>query len=130
MMKEYLEVKDGVATGGVFNNNPGIIIEDNWVEITNEVNKPVIGDKYVDGVWTHVVTPLNLNALIEEKSRLIAQSTDVINEYIEQRELQQLGVEGYESGPTITQEEYISWLKYREDIRNWDVANGEAPVKG
>lgn len=129
MMKEYLEVKDGVATGGVFNNNPGITIEDNWVEITNEVDKPVIGDKYADGVWSRDV-PLNLNTLIEEKSRLIAQSTDVINEYIEQRELQQLGVGGYESGPTITQEEYISWLKYRESVRNWDMVNEEAPVKG
>ena len=34
-MNSYLEVVDGIAVGGVFTDHPGVIVQSNWVKITD-----------------------------------------------------------------------------------------------
>jgi len=78
MLKEYLEVVNGVATGGVFNNNPGITIEDSWVEITNEDPQPSIGDSYDGSVWTltqgGTTDEERLESIRNERNRLLSET--------------------------------------------------------
>ena len=50
---KYLQVTDGVSVGGVFNDNPGITIESDWVRIDNVTPEPQLGWSYDGTTWTN-----------------------------------------------------------------------------
>jgi len=126
-MAEYLEVIDGVAVGGIYNDNPNFPIPDTWVSIDNLDPQPSIGWSYDGTNWTQPEDE-RVTSRQREKDSLLAEINDEIEKYNDTKALQDAGESGYTA--SMTDAEHISALKYREDLRAWDVSGSDdAPTR-
>lgn len=71
---------------------------------------------FEEGTVNVLEAPVTIESLIKEKEELLKSSLEAVNEYKEAQEMLSLGLT---STSTITKEEYVSWLAYRQELRDW-----------
>ena len=118
---KYLQVTDGVSVGGVFNDNPGITIESDWVRIDNVTPEPQLGWSYDGTTWTNPDDGLVSVDLLRVRRDDRLRDSD----HIVVRHRDQMGHDVHTTNE-LTDTEYQTWLKYRQDLR--DLPSGYTPV--
>lgn len=126
-MAEYLEVIDGVAVGGVYNDNANFTIPDTWVSIDNLDPKPTLGWTYDGTNWAES-DELRIASRQGQKDMSLAQIDAELQKYNDTKALADAGESGYTA--SMTEAEHINALKYREELKAWDVSgNDDAPTR-
>ena len=106
-MNSYLEVVDGIAVGGVFNDYPSVTVPSNWVEITDGAG---IGWLWDGTDWTAPAAPMvTVDELRVVRDELLASS-----------DFTQLDDAPY------TAANKALWVTYRQSLR--DLPDGYTPV--
>jgi len=129
-MATYLEVIDGVAVGGLYDDScEGFIVPDSWVDITSEDPQPSIGWEYDGSTWSDPTAETTRQAIRQSlKDGRLKKVDEEIQLYLDTKELVDAGVEG--ASLSMSAAAYQDRVQERVDLRNWDVTGtDDIPTK-
>jgi len=102
------------------------------VEVPSEVLSNYGDYSYVDNAFVLTDTVIgesdesepNQQELLDMKSSLVTESSEVLLEFFEREKMIEMGIE---TDSTLTVEEFQSWSAYRNTLKSWDVSVESTP---
>lgn len=129
-MAKYLEVIDGVAVGGVYDDScEGFTVPDSWVDITSEDPEPLVGWEYDGSTWSDPEEEATRQAVRQGlKDQRLEKLNEEIQQYLDTKILVDAGVEG--ASLSMSEAAYQDRVQERVDTTNWDVTGtDDAPTR-